>query len=71
MNFRVTCIDSGRTQRASGANPRTPSMKTLQTLTDGIVDIESDKNRSEVVSLQSSVFRTSWTAERLSASGCC
>src|SRR6266852_5094278 len=27
INFKVTCSDSGRTQRASGANPRTPSMK--------------------------------------------
>ena len=27
MNFRVTCSDSSRTQRGSGANSRTPSMK--------------------------------------------
>ena len=27
MNFKVTCSDSGRAQRASGANPRTPSRK--------------------------------------------
>src|SRR5208337_5466494 len=27
MNFSVTCSDSGRTQRASGAKPCTPSRK--------------------------------------------
>ena len=56
MNLRVTCIDSGRTQRASGANPRTPSRNCSRRAANGIVDIESNKDpHRAVVSRRSSV----------------
>ena len=42
MNFSVMCIDSGLTQRASGANP-CAFYEAGDAPADGVVDVESDE----------------------------
>ena len=47
MNFSVTCNDSGRTQRASGANSRRPSTIARDPAADVVVNIDRDKEAHE------------------------